>query len=419
MHKPLRALLFITAIVCSGAILLTSCQPSKPSVKIGINAELTGEMPAVGASCKQAAELFAEQVNKAGGIAVGAEKLPLQLSVVDNSCKADQAAAAAQRLISQNGVLVMVGPNASSCAIPAGEIAECGPGVTTVKPGDHVIFSFRPHCGRCRYCTQGRTVLCIGRASVPPGSLYDGTLRIKHKGQGINQMARIGTFAEEVVVPEEMVVPIRKDMPWPQAALVGCCVATGVGAVTRHAKIEAGSTVLVIGCGGVGLAAVNGASLAGAERIIAIDRLASKLELAKQMGATDTIQVGNDDPVAQVRELTKGGVHYSFEALGMKRTAEQAFEMLRPGGTATIIGMVPFGVKIELHGFDFLRERKIQGSSMGSNRFRVDMPRLLGLWRQGRLKLDHLISSHIGLGEINEGFARLKGGEVVRQMIRF
>jgi len=124
MHKPLRALLFPAAIVCSGALLLTSCQPSKPSVKIGINAELTGEMPAVGASCKQAAELFAEQVNKAGGIAVGTEKLPLQLSVVDNSCKADQAAAAAQRLISQNGVLVMVGPNASSCAIPAGEIAE-------------------------------------------------------------------------------------------------------------------------------------------------------------------------------------------------------------------------------------------------------------------------------------------------------
>ncbi|MFI5001612.1 MAG: alcohol dehydrogenase catalytic domain-containing protein, partial [Reyranellales bacterium] len=110
----------------------------------------------------------------------------------------------------------------------AGEIVECGPGVTTVKPGDHVIFSFRPHCGRCRYCSQGRTVLCIGRAGSPPGALYDGTLRIKHKGQGINQMARIGTFAEEVVVPEEMVVPIRKDMPWPQAALVGCCVATGV-----------------------------------------------------------------------------------------------------------------------------------------------------------------------------------------------
>ena len=129
----------------------------------------------------------------------------------------------------------------------AGIVREVGAGVTSVKPGDHVIFSFRPHCGRCKYCTIGRSVLCIGRASVPPGSLYDGTLRIKHNGQGINQMARIGTFAEEVVVPEEMVVPIRKDMPWPQAALVGCCVATGVGAVTRHARIEAGSTVLVIG----------------------------------------------------------------------------------------------------------------------------------------------------------------------------
>ena len=184
----------------------------------------------------------------------------------------------------------------------AGEIAECGPGVSTVKPGDHVIFSFRPHCGRCRYCTQGRTVLCIGRASVPPGSLYDGTLRIKHKGQGINQMARIGTFAEEVVVPEEMVVPIRKDMPWPQAALVGCCVATGVGAVTRHAKIEAGSTVLVIGCGGVGLNAVQGAMLSGASKIIAADILDNKLEMAKTFGATHTINTNTNEDAGQEGE---------------------------------------------------------------------------------------------------------------------
>src|SRR5262249_38102832 len=149
----------------------------------------------------------------------------------------------------------------------AGEIAECGPGVTRVKRGDHVIFSFRPHGGRCRYCTQGRTVLCIGRAAVPPGALYDGTLRIKHKGQGINQMARIGTFAEEVVVPEEMVVPIRKDMPWPQAALVGCCVATGVGAVTRHAKIEAGSSVLVVRWRGRRARAAPGATPSGASAV--------------------------------------------------------------------------------------------------------------------------------------------------------
>src|SRR5882724_10711080 len=186
----------------------------------------------------------------------------------------------------------------------AGEIAECGPGVTTVKPGDHVIFSFRPHCGRCRYCSQGRTVLCIGRANVPPGALYDGTFRIKHKGEDINQMARIGTFAEEVVVPEEMVIPIRKDMPWPQAALVGCCVATGVGAVTRHAKIEAGSTVLVIGCGGVGLNAVQGAMLSGARQIIAADILDNKLEMARTFGATHTINTSKEDAVKRVKEIT-------------------------------------------------------------------------------------------------------------------
>src|SRR3981081_3670904 len=216
----------------------------------------------------------------------------------------------------------------------AGEILECGAGVTTVKPGDHVIFSFRPHCGRCRYCTQGRTVLCIGRASVPPGALYDGTLRIKHKGQGINQMARIGTFAEEVVVPEEMVVPIRKDMPWPQAALVGCCVATGVGAVTRHAKIEAGSTVLVIGCGGVGLNAVQGALLSGASKIIAADILDNKLEMAKTFGATHTINTGtNEDPAKKVKEITGGlGVDYSFDAVSIDKTQALAFAAPAPGG---------------------------------------------------------------------------------------
>ena len=223
----------------------------------------------------------------------------------------------------------------------AGEIAECGPGVTTVKPGDHVIFSFRPHCGRCRYCSQGRTVLCIGRANVPPGALYDGTFRIKHKGQGINQMARIGTFAEEVVVPEEMVVPIRKDMPWPQAALVGCCVATGVGAVTRHAKIEAGSTVLVIGCGGVGLNAVQGAMLSGASRIIAADILDNKLEMAKTFGATHTINTKtNEDAAKKVKEMAGGlGVDYSFDAVSNDKTQALAFDALAPGGHAVAVGI--------------------------------------------------------------------------------
>ena len=194
---------------------------------------------------------------------------------------------------------------------------------------------------------------------------------------------------------------------------------TGVGAVFNAAKVEPGATVAVIGCGGIGLSAVNGAAMAGAERIIAIDTVASKLEVAREMGATDTINASNADPVELVKDMTGGGVQYSFEAIGTKTTAEQAFQMLRPGGTATIIGMVPFGTKIELHGSDFLRDRKIQGTSMGGNRFRVDMPRLLSLWSQGRLKLDHLISGTIKLDEINEGFARLKSGAPVRQLIDY
>jgi S-(hydroxymethyl)glutathione dehydrogenase / alcohol dehydrogenase len=220
-------------------------------------------------------------------------------------------------------------------------------------------------------------------------------------------------------VHEYALVKIDPAIPLDRATLVGCGVITGVGAVINTARVPAGSTVAVIGCGGVGLSAVNGAALAGASRIIALDTLPEKLETAKAMGATDTVLVGNDDPVEAVRALTGGGVEFSFEALGLKKTAEQSFAMLRPGGTATIIGMVPFGQKIELHGFDFLRERRIQGSSMGSNHFRTDMPRLLTLWQQGKLKLDHLISNTLKLEEINEGFARLKTGHVVRQLIAF
>ena len=166
--------------------------------------------------------------------------------------------------------------------------------------------------------------------------------------------------------------------------------------------------------------AVNGAALAGASRIIAIDTNASKLEKAREMGATDTINASNVDVVAAVKDMTEGqGVPYSFEAIGLKATAEQCFQMLRPGGVATIIGMIPFGPKIELHGADFLRDRIIQGTSLGGNRFRVDMPRLLELWRQGRLKLDTLISGHIKLDQINEGFAMLKSGAPVRNLIDF
>jgi S-(hydroxymethyl)glutathione dehydrogenase / alcohol dehydrogenase len=299
----------------------------------------------------------------------------------------------------------------------SGVVEAVGGDVTYLKPGDHVIGCLSVFCGACQYCTSGRTVLCDNsEVKMLPGQ----SRRLSWEKEGpINQFLNLSAFAEQMVVHENALVKIDPDIPLDRAALVGCGVITGVGAVMNTARVPVGSTVAVIGCGGVGLSAVNGAALAGASRILALDTLPEKLELAKELGATDTVLVGNEDPVQQVRDMTGGGVEYSFECLGLKATAEQAFAMLRPGGTATIVGMVPFGVKIELHGYDFLRERKIQGSSMGSNHFRTDMPRLLTMWKQGRLKLDHLISRKIALDEINDAFARLKGGHVVRQLIDF
>jgi S-(hydroxymethyl)glutathione dehydrogenase/alcohol dehydrogenase len=299
----------------------------------------------------------------------------------------------------------------------AAVVEAVGEDVTYVKPGDHVITCLSVFCGECEYCTTGHTNLCDNpEVKLLPGAAR----RLKWKGEVLHQAFQLSVFAEQILTHEHAVVKINKEIPLDRAALVGCGVMTGVGAVFNTAKVEPGSTVAVLGCGGIGLSAVNGAAIAGAERIIAIDTNPSKLEKAREMGATHTINASNVDPVAAVKDLTDGkGVPYSFEAIGMKTTAEQSFGMLRPGGVATIIGMIPFGTKIELHGADFLRERKIQGSSMGSNRFRVDMPRLLELWRQGRLKLDHLISGQVKLDEINEGFAMLKSGAPVRNLINF
>ena len=283
----------------------------------------------------------------------------------------------------------------------AGTVAAVGDRVRRWSVGDRVTVPFVCACGLCPPCREGQHQVCLRQTQ--PGFTH------------------WGSFAELVALDAADVnlVALPDDLSFATAASLGCRFATAFRAVTGVGRVAPGEWVAVIGCGGVGLSAVNGAALAGASRIIAIDRLQSKLDLARIMGATDTILAGNDDVVAQVKDLTGGGVQYSFEALGLKATAEQSFAMLRPGGTATIIGMIPFGVKIELHGADFLRERKIQGSSMGSNHFRVDMPRLLKLWQQGRLHLDHLISGTLALGEINAGFARLKTGEAVRQLIRF
>ena len=298
----------------------------------------------------------------------------------------------------------------------AGIVEEVGANVTYVKPGDHVITCLSVFCGHCEMCLTGHLSLC---ANPETRRGHEEEPRLAKNSQPVQQFADLSSFAEQMLVHEHAIVKIREDMPLDRAALIGCGVTTGVGSVFHTAAVEPGSTVAVIGCGGVGLSCINGAELAGAGRIIAIDTVENKLDLAKTFGATDVVNASDVNAVGEVRELTGGGVQYSFEAIGLKQTAEQAFSMLRPGGTATIIGMIPIGVKIELTGAAFLQEKKIQGSMMGSNRFRVDMPRFIDFYLAGKLHLDEMVSKRIELSQVNEAFADMKSGSVVRSVIIF
>jgi NDMA-dependent alcohol dehydrogenase len=302
----------------------------------------------------------------------------------------------------------------------AGVVEEVGPGVTNVRPGQHIIFSFRPHCGRCFYCSIGRSILCDGYSSAR-WSMLDGTYRLRRKGEEVRQMARIGTFSEQVVCPAEMLVPIRDDMPWPQAALIGCCVPTGVGAVTRCANVEAGASVLVIGCGGVGLNVVQGARLAGAGKIIACDLLDNKLAYAKEFGATHAINGRTENVVERVRELTGGrGADYAFDAIGSEATTLQIVDAVRIGGTAVIVGMAAMSARAPITPYLMaLQEKTLKGTLYGSVRPNVDFGQLVDLYMDGRLKLDQLISRTYKLDEINEGFAALRTGQVARGVIVF
>ena len=298
----------------------------------------------------------------------------------------------------------------------AGVVEQVGSDVHYVKPGDHVITCLSVFCGHCEQCLTGHMSLC---KEPETNRSQDEPPRLSHNDKPLTQFAQLGSFAEMMLVHEHALVKVREDMPMDRAALIGCGVTTGIGAVIHTAKVEPGSTVAVIGCGGIGLSAINGAALAGAARIIAVDMVPSKLELARKFGATDVVNASDGEAVASVIEMTGGGVHYSFEAIGLKATAEQAFQMLRAGGTATVIGMIPPGQMVSLHGVDFLSEKKIQGSFMGSNRFRVDMPRFIDFYMQGKLHLDDLISNRIALTDINEGMEALKSGEIARSVIMF
>ncbi len=296
----------------------------------------------------------------------------------------------------------------------AGIVEAVGEDVTHVKPGDHVITCLSVFCGHCEYCTTGFLSLCsTTEVKMLPGKAK----RMRWQGKHLNQFLNLSSFAEQMLVHENALVKVRPDMPMDLAALIGCGVVTGYGAVVHTAKVEPGSTVVVIGCGGIGLSTINAAQIAGAGRIIAVDTDPAKLGLAKAFGATEGVDGSQADLHKVILEMTGGGAHHVFECIGLKATTEAGFAMLRPRGVLTVIGMIPIGVKIEVPGVAFLAEKRIQGSMMGSNHFRIDMPRLIEFYMQGRLKLDQMISGRMPLEQINEGFEALAKGGIARNVI--
>ncbi len=300
---------------------------------------------------------------------------------------------------------------------PAGVVEAVGPGVGELAPGDPVIGCLSAWCGACEWCLQGRPYLC------PQTSLARdpaGPPRLSKDGNPIQQFANLSSFAERMLCPQRALVKIREDMPLDRAALIGCGVTTGLGAVLNTARIRAGSTAAVIGCGGVGLAALQGCRIGGAGRIVAVDTQAWKLDLARQLGATEVVNASQGDPTPEVLELTGGGADYTFECIGLEATLQQSLAMLRKGGTAVLVGVVPIGKMVPVHAADItLQEKTLMGSMMGSNRFRIDMPRYVDFYLDGRLKLDEMISARLPLEDVNRAFESMRAGEAARSVLVF
>lgn len=302
----------------------------------------------------------------------------------------------------------------------AGVVTAVGKDVTRVFVGDHVILSWVPACGRCRYCLAGRPARCelVAKVVAPNGVLYDGTTRFKLRGEDIHHYLGVSSFAEEVVVPESGAIPVRQDAPLETIAIVGCAVATGVGAVLRTAEVRAGASIVVIGCGGVGLSVVQGARLAGARQIVAVDLLPAKLKIAADLGATDIVDGSVVDAVARVRQLTDGGADYVFDAIGKVTTTEQAIAMLGLGGAAVIVGLPPTGAKATFEPLALAEaDQRIIGSNYGSIDPARDVPWLVDLYMDGKLKLDELISGRRPLAEVGAAFADLAAGQALRTLL--
>jgi S-(hydroxymethyl)glutathione dehydrogenase / alcohol dehydrogenase len=301
----------------------------------------------------------------------------------------------------------------------SGTVVAVGPGVASVREGDRVILSWVPSCGRCRTCLAGQPARCelCANVLVPDGVLYDRTTRLHIGAERLHHYLSVSSFAEEVVVPESGAIPIHADAPLDVLALVGCGVATGVGAVLRTAAVPEGATVAVIGCGGVGLSVVQGARIARAGRVLAIDLDPTRGELARTFGATDAVSAAGGDVVEQVHELT-GGVDFAFDAIGKVETTEQAVRMLGIGGAAVVVGLPPTGAQAR---FDPLalaeREQRIIGSNYGSTVPAQDFPDLVERYLAGELYLDELISARRPLEDAEAALQDLAAGRALRQLL--
>ncbi len=301
----------------------------------------------------------------------------------------------------------------------AGVVEEVGPGVDGLVPGDPVILSWAPTCGRCHYCVIGRPNLCE-RRQPGRGVLPDGTTRMSLRGRPVYHYGHVATYASQTVVHESCAIRIDRSMPLDRAALIGCSVMTGVGAVINTAAVPPGASMAVFGVGGVGLNVVQGGALVAAHPVIAVDVKAAKLEHARGLGASHTIDAAREDPVAVIRRITRLGADYTFVAVGDTRAVSQAIDALAPGGTCVLIGVPETGATVPMDVRPLVTgERVIRGSSYGGARTREDLPRLVNLYLAGKLKVDQLITRRYGLDEANEAFRALAAGELARGLIVF
>jgi S-(hydroxymethyl)glutathione dehydrogenase / alcohol dehydrogenase len=300
----------------------------------------------------------------------------------------------------------------------AGVVETVGDGVDHVAPGDHVAFSFVPACRTCRFCTSGHPNLCepAGAACVA-GVMMDGTSRLHANGETLQHGLMTACFAEQAVVAAAGAVKIPAELPLWQAALLGCGVVTGIGAVRNAAHVAPGDSVCVIGCGGVGLQVIAGARLAGAAPIVAVDRSAEKLELALSLGATHGVDSSSRDAAAAVRELTDGGADHAFEVVGRPDTVRLAWDSIRPGGQAVVVGLVPRGVEVSVPGIEFLSDKTLRGTYYGSGDAQRDLPELAALAVAGELDLAGVVTHETDLDGVEDALERLRRGEGARTVV--